>query len=162
MVFCYPVNINYVGQFETEKGYVFVIEVYTEENRVIQIPKKSFSIKIIVDSKLVHIMKEKRVYGEHIDIFDSEVLLKIYLSDRTYGNVLNYVACHKKPQILLLLTRVKGPNSENPSLRFQLGKFYQTVRIKLKKRMFSLTYIEIPIKKVTIISGNEMTQIVDA
>jgi hypothetical protein len=102
--FAYPVNINYVGQFETEKGYVFaIIEVYTEENRVIQIPKKNFSIKIIVDSKLVHRMKEKRIYGEHIDIFDSEVLLKTYLSDRTYGNVLNYVACHKKPQILFLL-----------------------------------------------------------
>ncbi|MGB8657369.1 MAG: hypothetical protein WCE90_06235 [Candidatus Zixiibacteriota bacterium] len=129
--FAYPVNINYVGQFETEKGYVFVIEVYTEENRVIQIPKKSFSIKIIVDSKLAHRMKEKRVYGEHIDIFDSEVLLKTYLSDRTYGNVLNYVACHKQCQRLFLLTRVKGPNSENPSLRFQLGKFYQKVKIKV-------------------------------
>jgi len=160
--FAYPVNINYVGQFETEKGYVFVIEVYTEENRVIQIPKKSFKIEITVDSKLSDKMKEKLVYGEHVTVFDSEHLLSAYLNGRSYGNVLSYVACHKNSQRLFLLTRVQGPGSQNPSLRFQLGKVYKTAKVKIKKRLFSLTYAEIPIKKVAIISGTARTQIVDA
>ena len=161
-IFKYPVNIEYVGQFETEKGYVFVIEIYTEENRVIRIPKSSFRIKITVDSKLKRRLKEKRVYGEHVDIFESDIILQAYLNGRSYGNVPNYVACHKKPQRLFLLTSVEGPGSKNPSLRFQLGKLYQAVKIKLRKRIFSLKYTEIPIRKVTIISGNDMTRIVDA
>jgi hypothetical protein len=160
--FKYPVNINYIEQFETKKGYVFAIEIHTEENRVLRIPKRSFSIKIKVDRKLAHKKKEKLIYGEYADVFESEAILQAYLDSRSYGNVLNYVPCHKHPQRLFLLTHVQGPGSQNPSARFQLGKVYQTVKIKVKKRFFSFTYIEIPIRKITIISGNDRTQIIDA
>ena len=161
-VFGYPLIIEYVGQFETNKGYVFVIELYTKTNKVIKVPKSNFNIKIMVDKVLARKMKDKLMYGEYADVLESEVLLKAHIEDISYGNVLSYVPIHKRPQRVFLLTRVAGPNSQNPSSRFQLGKVYQTAKVKLRKRLFSLTYIEMPIRKVILISGNEKTRIVDA
>lgn len=160
--FGYPLIIDYVGQFETEKGYVFVIELYTKKNKVIKVPKSDFNIKIMVDKVLARKMKDKLVYGEYVDVFDSEVLLKAHIDGRSYGNVPSYVPIHKRPQRVFLLTSVAGPDSQNPSARFQLGRVYQTAKVKLRKRLFSLTYVEMPIRKVILISGNEKTRIVDA
>jgi len=160
--FVYPIIINYMSQFETKKGYVFVIKIYTEKNRVIRIPKNAFKIKIVVDSVLKRKFKEKLIWGEYVNVFESEVLLQAYIDNRSFGNVLSYVSVHQNPQSLFLLTRVQGPGSENPSSRLQLYKVYQTVKIKLSKRFFSLVYIEIPIRQIPIISGNDKTRIVDS
>ena len=161
-VFVYPVIIDYVDQFETRKGYVFIIEIYTVKNRVVQIPKNTFKIKIRVDPARSRKMKGKLDKGEYVDVYESEALLQASIDNRSFGNVSNYVGVHKNPQSLFLLTRVQGPGSQNPSLRLQLGRVYQTVKIKLRKRFLSLTYIEIPIRQVPIISGNEKTHIVDS
>ncbi|MCK4224059.1 MAG: hypothetical protein KAX39_02685 [candidate division Zixibacteria bacterium] len=163
LFFRYPVIIDYVSQFETKIGYVFVIDVQTERNKVITIPKNRFEIKIKLDRALARKTdKSKLIYGEHVNVYDSEFVLQADIEGRSHGNVLSYVRCHKRPQRLFLLTRVEGPENQNPSARFQWGKVYQTAKIKLRKRLFSLTYIEIPIRKVILISGNEKTRIVDS
>lgn len=159
----YPVTFEYVRQFETKIGYVFVVKAQTWKNRVITVPKDRFEIQINLDSEFAHKMdKSKLVYGERVHVYESELVLNADIEGRSRGNVLSYVLCHRNPQRLFLLVRVEGPGNQNPSRRFRLGKVYQTARIKLRKRLLSLTYLEIPIKKVPIISGNEKTRIVDS
>ncbi len=161
--FKYPVTMNYVSQLETKKGYVFVVDVLSKNNRVVSISKSRFKITIVLDKELAHkAEKGKLIYGESVEIFDSEIVLKAHLEGRSFGNVRRSVELHNRPQRLYLLVRVKGPGSQNPSSRLQLARVYRTVKVKIVKKLFPSTYIEIPIRHIAIIAGNEKTRILDS
>lgn len=161
--FKYPVAMSYVSQFETKKGYAFVVDAYSKTNRVVSIPKSRFKITVMLDKELAHkAEKGKLIYGESVNVFDSEIVLKAHLEGRSFGNVRTSVELHSRPQRLFLLVRVKGPGSQNPSSRLQLARVYRTVKVKIVKKLFPFTYIEIPIRYIAIIAGNEKTRIMDS
>jgi hypothetical protein len=105
--------------------------------------------------------RNKIIYGENVLVFDNEHILKAFLDGRSYGNVSLYINCHKNKTKLYLLLQVEGPGSSNPSLRFQLGKVYISVKIKIKKFLLPITYTEVPFRHIPIIAGNDKTKIVD-
>ena len=161
--FKYPIAMMYADQFETKMGYVFAVDVCSKNKRVISIPKSSFKIAVLLDDDEARkAEKDKLIYGESVDVFDSDVVLQAFIQGRSFGNVRASVECHSRPQRLYLLVRVKGPDSHNPSLRFCLGRVYRTVKVKIVKRLLSLTYLEIPIRHFAIIAGNDKTQITES
>ncbi len=161
--FKHPVALSYVSQFETEKGYVIEVDAESTNNRVISIPKSNFKSTVVTDKKLARkVEKGKLVYGESVEVFDSEIVLKAFLEGRSFGNVRRSVELHSRPQRLFLLVRVEGPGSQNPSSRFQLARVYRAIKVEVVKRLFPFTYLEVPLRHVAIIAGNERTRIVDS
>lgn len=160
-VFTYPVVLEYRRQFETRKGYVFETHARSTNGKLIRIDKDAFSVKIKCNRKLLNsVPKEKLMYGESVVVFDSLNVLKAFLAGRSFGNVDSYISVQAEPTTLYLLVSVAEPNSTNPSLRFGLGKVYRSVRFRVKKVLFNITYREIPIRHVTLIAGNDRTQII--
>lgn len=161
-LFYYPVDMSYVGQEETKGGYVFHVSIKSCGKHVVAVPKRSFSVKIVKDKKIEkHFDKTKIVYGEKVRVFDSSHVLQAHLSGKSYGNVSDNVLCPEQPVLLHFLITVEGPGSANPSATFQFSKLYRCVGIRLRKRLFRLTYREVPIHQIPIVSGNEITKIVD-
>jgi len=160
--FLYPVYVEDISQFETNKGYVLEIGISTLLNKVISINRNNFSIKIKIDQQLKKKMsKNNIIYGEKVLVFDNEHILKAFLDGISYGNVSLYINCHKNKTKLYLLVQVDGPGSTNPSLRFQIGKVYKSAKIKIKKFLLPITYTEVPFRHIPIIAGDNKTKIVD-
>jgi hypothetical protein len=161
-LFYYPVDMSYVGQDETKSGYVFHVSIRSCSKRVVAVPKDNFSVKIVKDKKLEkRVDRTKILYGEKVRVFDSSDVLQAHLSERSYGSVPDCILCTEQPVLLHLLVSVGGPGSVNPSATFQFSKLYRCVGIRLRKRLFRLTYLEAPIRQIIIVSGNEKTKIVD-
>jgi len=154
--------MEYESQFETKMGYVFVANIQSEKNKLISVPKAAFSVKLMFDRKLLkRAEKEKIIYGEHVLVFDSDAVLKAFIENRSFGNVTDNISCTNNPQPLFFLVRIKGPGSSNPSSRFQLGKLYSSIKVRIRKGLLSFTYLEIPIHHVTVIAGNDKTHIIE-
>jgi len=161
-LFCYPVEMEYVAQEETEAGYVLHLTVKSLGNRVVTIPKENLFIKIVKNPEIEkQADKSKIVFGERALVFDSPDVLKAHISGRSYGNVRRHIVCGRSPVLLHLLITVKGPGSTNPSLRFQIAQLYVSFRISLRKWLLRIAYLEVPIRHIPLVTGNKMTTIID-
>jgi hypothetical protein len=157
----YPINIQYVQQFETNLGYVFVVNIQTTCRQPISINKDRFKVRIQKDTELIKkVDNDKILYGESVEIFDSKELLDAKIRGLSVGNVANHIWLENKSNNYFFLLRVQGPGSSNPSSRLQLAKVYRSMKIMVKK-WFWFSYIEIPLRHITFIAGNEKTKIID-
>ncbi len=161
-LFMYPVDVRYVNQLESGKGYIIEIDICSRVKRLVSIPKKRFGAELILDDTLSGTMdRSQQLYGERVQVFDSIGVLDAFLRGKSYGNVSSAVRCHSKASRIYLLITVEGPGSTNPSSRLQVGRVYTGVRVSIKKRVFQLAYLEIALHQISIVAGNDTTRIVD-
>ena len=81
----YPIQVDEIGQFETTRGYVFVVQVRAKANKVVSIPKASISVKVEFNLQTVtEQAKGKLVYGESVQVFDSQIILNAYIENRSF------------------------------------------------------------------------------
>ena len=158
--FRYPVTIKYLGWYESSAGFIFDVAIESTRSKVIPVPKSAFRVRIKLDPEaVVKTDKNKVLYGESVEVFDSSEVLQAHIDGRSYGNVSRSVLCYEKPRHLYLFVTVAGPGSRNPSSRLQLGRMYQAMQVKLKRRFIEMTYAELPIPQISLVAGNDRTRI---
>ena len=161
-LFLYPVKVTYANQVESRKGYILEIDICSKGKKLVSIPKDKFGINLILDADLLKTADtSKKLYGERAQVFDSLPALEAFLAGRSYGNVTRSVQCNTSATRIYLLITVKGPGSTNPSSRLQLAKLYTRIRITIRKRILRLTYLEVRLRQIAIVAGNDITRIVD-
>lgn len=162
-IFIYQLDIKYLSQFETKKGYTLVVQISSKLGKLISIHRRKIKPKIILDKELVkEVPPDKLMYGEYFSIFESDAVFKAYLNGNSYGNIPASIVCSLQPKILHLLLRVEGPRSSNPSSRVQLGKVYLGVKIVIEKNLYKHSYLEIPLNTISLIAGDNNTKIIDS
>ena len=89
----YPIIMEYESQFETKIGYVFVVKIHSKKNKLISISRDNFSIKMVVDKNLItKEIRQKLMFGEHIKVLESPMVLEALINNRSFGNVADYIS----------------------------------------------------------------------
>ncbi len=161
-LFQYNIDCKYVQQGETNKGYIIEVAVRTRSNGVIQIRRDDICLRLTLDKQLVtDQIKPKIMYGLKTQVFDSLPVLQAHIQGLSYGNVSNYISVLDRPMTLWLLVTVCGPGSSNPSSRLQLGQVYVSLSLRIRKWLFWKQYLNVPLRHIAIVAGNEKTKIID-
>ena len=162
-LFRYPIEFRYVNQGETKTGYVFELQVRSTDGSTVFIPRNDLQARIVKDERLVDAMsvedRKGLLYGEGIKVFDNAVTLDAEIEGRTYTKDPT-IACTAKPRPLFLLLPVAGPGSTNPSSRLQIASVYRSLAVGVRRWLHVSDYVEIPIKHVSIVAGNDKIRII--
>lgn len=160
-----PVAISYVDQYESDAGYVVHLRIRSTNGGTVYVPVESFTVKVKHDdARLQQMAPEKRAqlaYGESATVFTSRTVLNAAIAGRSYANTGGQVACGPQATDLFLLVTVRGPGSANPSARFQLGAVYVGLVVGLKTVWWVKEYLDVPIRHVPIIAGDEKTRVIE-
>jgi len=121
-------------------------------------------VKVNLNEEVVSFSQENKkniMYGEYVDVFESEHTLRAFLEGHSYGNVNPSLVIKTRPSTFWFLVRVEVPGSHNPSLRFGLAKIYRSVTIRIKKWLYWRNYAEFSLTRIPIIAMNNKTKIID-
>jgi hypothetical protein len=161
----YPVELSYVRQYETQAGYVLHLQIKSTNGTTVFIPSDRFEVKVALDDPALGALslqqKKGLVYGESAKAFDNKLLLDSAAQGLSYANANASIACVGEARDLFLLVTVAGPGSPNPSARFQLGRIYRSLTVRLRKRLFSPDYLDVPIDHVPIVASDAKTRVIE-
>jgi hypothetical protein len=161
----FPVAMKYVGQVESQAGYVLQLRISSTRPDTVYVPVQSFQVKITHDEGLLRGMapaeRARLVFGESVTVFTSQAVLDTAIGGRSYANADTHVACGPEPRNVFLLVTVQGPNSPNPSARLQLGAVYRGVKVSLRRGLWTREYLDVPIRHVPLLAGDDKTRVIE-
>jgi hypothetical protein len=159
-----PVALTYVGQAESRAGYVLHLRINSTNGRTVYLPVENFRVTVMLDEQVLTRMatadRAHLVSGENVTVFTSGAVLETAIAGRSYANVDAQVACVPQARDLFLLVTVQGPNSTNPSARFQLGVVYRGLKVTVRSGLWSRQYLDVPITHVPLLAGDDNTRII--
>lgn len=163
LAFAFPVKLSYVEQFESNAGYVLHLRIKSTNEKTVYVPVKSLGVRLALDEGVLGGIPEARrkrlAHGEMARVFENREPLDAAIAGRTFANAASSIACGPEPKDLFLLVTVVGPGSTNPSARFALGRVYRSLRVTARRRLIEVEYLDVPLRHIAIIAGDERTHV---
>jgi len=137
------------------------IECKSKSAQPVLLRRADLRLDLILDSDtLGKCDASKVIHGINALVFDNSHVLQAHLDGRSYSTMPSYVSITDLTTLWLLIT-IDGPGSSNPSSRFQLLNVYRSFRLRIRRKLLWPRYLDIPIRHIPIIAGNDKTRIVD-
>jgi hypothetical protein len=160
--FRYPIELKYVGQSESQAGYILKLQMQSTNGDAVFVPRDEFEVTITHDEGRVQRLssdeRRKLLSGETVKVFDNPHVLRAEIEERTYTSD-GTLPISPAPRSVFLLVRVAN-GSGNPSLALQLSPIYRSLLVAVRRNGWSGKYLEVPIRRVPIVSGNDKMRII--